>query len=508
MAGKRELSPSGRQQRARGAYPKCEIFDFDAEEARARPRGGAPGYSRAQPYSPRAAGYEPYPPPRRQSGPYGTAPKAPPERQRRSAPPPPYGNRPRGAAPKRRAAASPYRLRRVEKKRRRRRRIRRFFVLVCVLAALYLTGVYSNIPFIKKWRTIYIETAMQTMNHKWLATAFIPKGVIDDVMKNRDAFLLAQSGLESDWSDDAASFIKDFTPKNQKEFLRLYHEIDEASFKDYIKKNPLFDLAGYEALLIDRSGLDEDGTPIKTVHGDTVLTIDTANRLMIVRVEGEGYVGRLAIVKDPSLVKVGTAATLGKSGQSVAQIAERSKAVLAVNASGFADYQAMGNGGVVVGLLISNGEMRNPCVGGDYKVIGFSEDNRLYIGKSIDEMKYRDAVEFFPALIVNGRNVVTDADAPEGSVGFGIQPRTAIGQAEDGTVFLLTVDGRKPGYSLGCTMTDLAAIMERYGAVQAANLDGGSSTVMVYRGREISRPAAGTSYGRIVPNAIVVTYPK
>ena len=431
MAGKREMSSAGRRQ-SRGAYTKREIFDFDAEDARARARGNTSS-ARAQVQYSRADDFEPYVPPRRQADPYRTTPA---ERQRRGAPPSSYGSRTRGPAPKRRAQ-SPYRLRRSER-RRRRRRLRRFIALVCAFASLYLVCVYSNIPFIKKWRTIYIETAMQTMNHKWLATAFIPKSVIDGVMQGRDKLLLAQSGLESDWSDDAAgdAFITDFTPKNQKEFLKLYHEIDEASFKDYIKKNPLVEMAGYEALLIDRSGLDENGTTINTVHGDTVLTIDVANRLMSVRVEGEGYVGRLAIIKDPSLVKVGTAATLGKIGQSVAQIAERSKAVLAVNASGFADYQAMGNGGVVVGLLISNGEMLSPCVGGDYKVIGFSEDNRLYIGKSIDEINYRDAVEFFPALIVNGHNVVTDADAPEGSVGFGIQPRTAIGQAEDGTIFL------------------------------------------------------------------------
>ncbi|HHT16407.1 MAG TPA: phosphodiester glycosidase family protein [Papillibacter sp.] len=505
MAGKREkvvLYGSSRKQRERDAYPKREMFDFDAEEARARGRSGGSAHTRKASYKPRASDYEPFSPPRRQTRPSGAA--SPYQRQRRDIPAQPYSSRARRGASNQRPA-SPYQRRRSVKKRRRRRRIRRFFTLLCVFAALYLVGVYSSIPFIKKWRTIYIETAMQTMNHKWLATAIIPKSVIDDVMKSRDAFLLTQSGLESDWSDDA--FIMDFTPTSQSEFFKLYHEVDEESFKAFIKKNPLVEMAGYEGLLIDRSGLDEDGTSIKTIHGDTVLTIDTASRLMIVRVEGDGYVGRLAIVKDPSLVKVGTAATLGKAGQSVAQIAERSKAVLAVNASGFADYQGMGNGGVVVGLLISRGEMLSPRVGGDYKVIGFSEDNRLYIGKSLDEMTYRDAVEFFPALIVNGRNTVKDSDAPEGSVGFGIQPRTAIGQAEDGTVFLLAVDGRKPGYSLGCTMTDLAAVMERYGAVQAANLDGGSSTVMVYRGQEISRPAAGTHYGRIVPNAIVVTSP-
>ena len=489
------LFSSGGKKAARPA--RRELFDYEAEEARTRraapSRGRAASdstsYTSSQ-SSYRASSYTPARP-----GPGAVGGGAARYREEEG----PYGSRRKGSG-----AARPHAAARRRKARRRRRRFRRLVAFLCVLAGLYVLCVYSSIPFIRKWRTIYIETAMETMNHKWLATAFIPKGIIDEVMASRDAFLQAQAGLESDWSE--GEFIQDFAPGSQEEFLRLYHEIDPESFRDYVKKNPLVTAGGYDALLIDRSGLDQDGTSIKTVQGDTILTIDAKNRLLIVRVEGEDFVGRLAIVKDPSLVKVGTAATLGKAGQSVAQIAERSKAVLAVNASGFADYQGMGNGGTVVGLLISGGELLSPCVGGDYKVIGFSEDHRLYIGKSLEEVAFRDAVEFYPALIVNGQNVVSDSDAPEGSVGFGIQPRTAIGQTEDGAVLLLTVDGRKPGYSLGCTMTDLASTMERYGAVQAANLDGGSSTVMVYRGKEISRPAAGTSYGRVVPNAIVVTY--
>ena len=47
----------------------------------------------------------------------------------------------------------------------------------------YCTAVFSNIPFIKKWRDIYIETAMTTGKHQWLATAFIPGYIIDDVTK-------------------------------------------------------------------------------------------------------------------------------------------------------------------------------------------------------------------------------------------------------------------------------------------------------------------------------------
>lgn len=124
-------------------------------------------------------------------------------------------------------------------------------------------------------------------------------------------------------------------------------------------------------------------------------------------------------------------------------------------------------------------------------------ENRLHIGAS--ESTYRDAVEFKPALIVNGEQVV------EGSAGWGVQPRTAIGQTEEGTMLLLVVDGRAPGYSIGCTVGDCAEILGRYGAVQACNLDGGSSVLWsTGEGRSPRPSAANKTQGRHIPNGIAV----
>jgi exopolysaccharide biosynthesis protein len=203
-------------------------------------------------------------------------------------------------------------------------------------------------------------------------------------------------------------------------------------------------------------------------------------------------------VKDPSRVKLGISKYLGDIGQTVQTIAKNSNAVLAINASGFADPEWKGNGGKVVGLLVSNGKIYNNPIKSGYLNIGFAYDDRLYIGLKKDE--YRDAVEFIPALIINGEKVT------DGSTGFGIQPRTAIGQKEDGTVLFLTVDGRQVGYSLGCTVGDCADVLLEYGAVQASNLDGGSSTVMVYKGEVINKPSSATNVGRLVPDAFIVEY--
>ena len=107
------------------------------------------------------------------------------------------------------------------------------------------------------------------------------------------------------------------------------------------------------------------------------------------------------------------------------------------------------------------------------------------------------AVEFGPYLIVNGKNQIKNSNSG------GIQPRTAIGQKKDGTIIMVCIDGRKPGYSLGATLMDLQNVFNKYGAHNAANLDGGSSSTMYYNGKLVNKPS--TPIGeRYLPNAIIV----
>ena len=108
-------------------------------------------------------------------------------------------------------------------------------------------------------------------------------------------------------------------------------------------------------------------------------------------------------------------------------------------------------------------------------------------------------MEFKPILVLDGKRAV------EGSAGWGVQPRSAIGQTANGEVLLLIVDGRSPGYSIGATMEEIAELMLEYNVYQAINLDGGSSSVMYYNGRIITKPSAGDkANGRLLPDAFVV----
>lgn len=387
---------------------------------------------------------------------------------------------------------------------KKRRWLRNTGLALILLAGLYCTAVFSNIPFIAKWRAIYIETAMGTMTHQWLATAFIPPSVIDKVVGGREELEAEQAGLESDWGshvDLGGQGQADTSPwkKLSQAFFEGYPEIDQPSFEAYMAEHEGEAINSDGYLMIDKAGLKDGGTDIETVHGDQVLAVDTVNGITICKVTGEGYVGRLAIIKDPSRVGVALAPGYGNVGAKAAAIAEKRDAVLLTNASGFYDPEGHGNGGVAHGLVVSQGKRYNDPVGGTYKTIGIDENDRLHVGAYKSGSQYRDAVEFKPALIVNGEQVV------KGSAGWGVQPRTAIGQTEAGDILLLVVDGRAPGYSIGCTVGDCAEILAKYGAVQACNLDGGSSSIMIYNGREISRPsAADKEKGRHIPDGIAV----
>ena len=97
---------------------------------------------------------------------------------------------------------------------------------------------------------------------------------------------------------------------------------------------------------------------------------------------------------------------------------------------------------------------------------------------------------------------------PVSSITTHVHPRTAVGVRSDGRLLLATVDGRQPGYSIGMTAADLAAMLIAQGAEDAIMLDGGGSTTALVRrpgdveASLVNRPSAG--YQRAVDNALLV----
>lgn len=222
----------------------------------------------------------------------------------------------------------------------------------------------------------------------------------------------------------------------------------------------------------------------------------------LVEVTGMTYKGKMLIVNDPSRVYVATPSEFGlaSGGMRVEEMCARDGALAGVNGGGFLDENGVGNGGTPIGLVISNDVMMNgyPSLVSD--VIGFDRDNRLVVGQMSAQEALdrgiRDAVNFGPILVVNGE------PAQISGSGGGLNPRTAIGQRADGAVLLLVIDGRQ-SHSLGASYKDLIEIMLEFGAVNAANLDGGSSSLMVYE-NEIITTCASLYGSRKIPTAFLV----
>ena len=388
-----------------------------------------------------------------------------------------------------------------------------------VLIIGYCVCVFSNIPFIKKWRTIYIETAMTTATHQWLATAFIPGYIIDDVMADAKEQQVIQSGLQSSWEDvekpdsnipniDDAIEVRPFEPEEEETtepeeilpteeeiFFEKYWEVDKEKLNTYMKAN---NIESYENLLVENLDGKID---ISTTFGEKIKVLDNKNNLLIVEVTGEGYSGLLAIVKDPSQITVAKSTTLGSYGNLISKFSKDNNALVAINASGFADENWQGNGGTITGSMVIDGvDYGNPSE--RLKFFGFKEDNRLYIENYNKDniSQYKWGIQFSPALIVDGEIYV------QGSFGYGLQPRSAVGQSKSGEFLMLIIDGRQVGHSLGATVTDLAEIMLRHNAYQAMNLDGGSSSIMTYKGETINKPSSTNHLGRYLPNAFVCHY--
>ena len=208
------------------------------------------------------------------------------------------------------------------------------------------------------------------------------------------------------------------------------------------------------------------------------------NGINMVGVTGANYRGVMMVVQDPKRVFVGTPDQYGSVGLTLQQMIEKYDAVGGINAGGFEDPNGTGMGGIPEGIVIRDGQLVWGSAGSMTTVIGFDGDGILHVGyMSAQEALNRGIVtacSFGPALVVNGEAMNSNEISSSG-----VNPRTAIGQRADGAVLLLVVDGRQIT-SLGATLEDLISIMLEFGAVNAANLDGGSSSLMLYEGEPMN----------------------
>lgn len=429
--------------------------------------------------------------------------------------------RPRGERPRPQGKQTPQRrpepAEKSEKQKKRKGRKVAVVLLSILLAleVLYCVAIFTDIPGIKRLRNLYIQTAMTTKSHQWLATAFIPNDIVRDVMKSYGSARESQMGMSSSWGTEPTNATSPTEtiaatqptqpttePVNREEeaFYELFSEIDRASFEDYLKKYPETLDDGWKNIYINEAALYKDGTSIMTTEGDQVLAVDVPNQILLVRVSGSGYRGVLAIAKKQENLHLYTSQYIGGYGEFAGDIAQAHDGVLAVTGSGFLDPNGEGNGGDLAGYCMADGEGYGYHYGWGYKRLELHKDNRFYITDAYDDVSEdtTDAVEFWPAMILDGEIVVNDDWA-------GINPRCAVGQTKNEDFLMLVIEGRLID-SLGTDVAECSRIMARYGAYQAMNMDGGTSAIMWYDGEYITR-CSNTSLneGRYLPNAWVYT---
>lgn len=247
----------------------------------------------------------------------------------------------------------------------------------------------------------------------------------------------------------------------------------------------------------DGDDTDDEQGPQPDTWG---LIDEDGDGIIIEQVKGSGYSGFMMVILDPSRVIMGSKPnSYGYRGYTVAEMVAEFDAVAGINAGGFEDPNGQGNGSVPNTLVVYEGNVYFESSGTQSGFVGFDSNHIMHVATRITSAEIKEkniqyGVCFGPVLIANGEPCELNVS--------GVNPRTAIGQRSDGAVLMLVIDGRQV-ISLGATMDDLVEIMLEYGAVNACNLDGGSSSLMWFGGDYVNNCASVIGI-RPVPTTFLV----
>lgn len=337
------------------------------------------------------------------------------------------------------------------KTKKKKKKIKVLTIICLVLDILIVSALivfYSPLTGFKDW---FITNALASGHHKYFANVLYSKNTIRLVMANNTV-------IESMDNTDVSAITFDNSEK----------------------------------------------TTYESIYEEQILKRDEGNDLYkIIEINEKDYSGYLVAIYDASRVSLATSKKINAGGQFVSEIAKDYNAKIAINASGFS-YS--GSRIIPTGTVIQNGKVesvggRNWHGGG---LIGFTKDNILMLTTDSAEKAIKKgmktAMTWGPFLIVNGEPAKV-----KGNGGWGIANRTAIAQRKDGIVLFLVIDGRGANESDGISIADMIPLLQKYGAYNAANLDGGGSSVLVENGKVINKPRGyGYTGERYVPNAWIV----
>ena len=231
---------------------------------------------------------------------------------------------------------------------------------------------------------------------------------------------------------------------------------------------------------------------IESEYDEAILTKDNDDYKLLNITVG-GYKAYLVAIYDPSKVELIHSKTFktGTGQEKIKDMCVRSGGLVCINGGMFVD-NGVGSD-IPMGYLIKNGKVLWRDNYNSASLIGFTNDNKLLLINATAEEAIkkgmRDALEFGPFLIVNGKRI----DNNDAVGGFRRAARVAIAQRKDGIVLFLVTEGN---HSSGPTMGDITDTLLNYGAYNAANLDGGASSQLAINGELINNPK--NIYGQTV----------
>lgn len=316
---------------------------------------------------------------------------------------------------------------------RRKKALKRTFLFI-FLDLLAFTGFFLMYGPFNYFRNLYVSTAMNTMDHQWMAKTFFSDKTIEKIMSSN-----------------------------------YFVAIDEDANTDDIT--------------IDTS----EKNKYKNKYEKELLTRDPGNDLYkVLELKVGGSNAHLIAIYDPTKIKLISTKqfNIGTYGERIITMCERYGGVLCINAGGFVD-NGLGSD-IPLGYVIQNGKI---TWSDDTRtnIIGMTKDGKLKLlsnatGEEAIKKGVIDGITFFPFLIVNGKELEIVGDP------WGSSPRMAIAQRKDGVIMFLSIDGEN--YINGATLQDIIDVLKKYGAYNAANLDGGTSSSMVVEGKLINNPPA------------------
>ena len=242
--------------------------------------------------------------------------------------------------------------------------------------------------------------------------------------------------------------------------------------------------------------------PSAEVMTDGTASTPAEHPYEIIDVKGSTYKGKMMLIHDPSRVSFASIASFGDVGMTLSQFLSAYNAIACTNAGGFEDENGTGKGGIPDGIVIQNGQITYGSAGAYYSgFAGFDANHILHVGNITGQ----DALNMgiVSGTSFNGGPVLIQDGVRQTNFISGINPRTCIGQTSDGTVILVAVEGRMID-SMGATFDEMADLMLEYGAVNATNMDGGSSSGLYYNGERLTRSCSVVG-DRPLPTAIIVT---